>query len=205
MKTENSKKLDIIKTDIQSHLSPLGFKTKGHKFNKKLDNDLLQVIDLQMASYSSFLYGSFTVELGVFIPEIYKFYFENLPIPSFISANDCQFSCNRLSGISQMQYDKWWDLHEDISSISKEIWDLLQEYGLPYLSRFTTREAILTEWQMVQEKGYKRIILPMMIILVTRGEKEKAEKIIENNIESFIDEKGYINEFCNKLGINLPK
>jgi hypothetical protein len=55
------------------------------------------------------------------------------------------------------------------------------------------------------QSGNKRITLPMLITLVTMGEKEKAEKIIQSEIESFSEEKRDKEEFCNRLGINLLK
>jgi hypothetical protein len=205
MKTENAIKMDIIQAYIRPNLKPLGYKSRRRAFNKRLDNGLIQVINLQMAPSTSFLYGKFTVELGVFIPEVYKFYFTDLPIPSFIQTGHCQFTSNRLGNISQLQYDKWWELRNDSYLIATEVWDLLQQYGLPYLNRLATREAILSEWKKIKQQfGYWRLLLPMTIVLVAMGEMGKAEEILQREKESYRDDKRFVEELCSKLGINIP-
>jgi hypothetical protein len=110
-----------------------------------------------------------------------------------------------LGNISQLQYDKWWELRDDSYLIATEVWDLLQQYGLPYLNRLATREAILSEWEKIKQQfGHWRLLLPMAIVLVAMGEMGKAEEILQREKGSYRDDKRFVEELCSKLGINIP-
>lgn len=82
--TDFKTQLDIVEKDIYAKLKPVGFKKNGRTFNRRLDDGIIQVINLQSGRYPigqgykipglrENLYGKFVVNLGVCIESLYKF------------------------------------------------------------------------------------------------------------------------------------
>ena len=75
------KEVDRIQRALRSALSEHGFKVRGRTFNRVTDDGLTQVVNIQMGASDppgttyipglrENLHGLFTVNLGVYIPEV---------------------------------------------------------------------------------------------------------------------------------------
>src|SRR5687768_3070214 len=84
MKTIAEEKFNqIVKYSFHEVLKPLGFKKKNNNFYKPYEG-FGQMVNLQKSIYYSKEHISFTINLGLFLPEFYKGYLNAEP-PSFPS------------------------------------------------------------------------------------------------------------------------
>jgi hypothetical protein len=65
--------------------------------------------------------------------------------PGFVQEYHCSLR-SRLSQLSGLQIDQWWDLSTDVTRLTEEIIGLLNQYGLRFLEKFSTREEIIVGW-----------------------------------------------------------
>ena len=75
------KEVDGIQRALKGSLTEHGFKSRGRTFNRQTSDGLTQVVNLQMGSFDppgttyipglrENLHGMFTVNLGIYIPEV---------------------------------------------------------------------------------------------------------------------------------------
>ena len=88
--TDYKIQLNEIEKSVYSFLKPQGFKKKGRTFNRQTEKGLYQVINFQSGQFpiggnyvipgihESF-YGTFTINLGVCIEEIYNLAYPGKP------------------------------------------------------------------------------------------------------------------------------
>lgn len=189
-KSKFATKLDRIQDEVFQHLKKMGYRKRRRTFNRNVDDGLVHVINFQMGSYppANFveipnirpnLYGKFTVNLGVFVPETHRLE-RGKEIPDFIQEYDCEIR-SRLGHLITPGDDIWWSLEHDHNTLCREMLRLIDDYALPYLSRFSTRQAIIWEW-----KRHGRDIglpprgnLSIAIILASQGNMDKATKLIQ--------------------------
>jgi hypothetical protein len=80
-KSELARAMDDIQKPLGLELKARRFNVRGRTFNKQLSDGLTQVINIQMGSFDppgttyhpglrENLYGKFTVNLGVYVPEV---------------------------------------------------------------------------------------------------------------------------------------
>jgi hypothetical protein len=150
-------RMNEVQASLATLLRPLGFRSKGRFFNRSFEQGVIQVIGLQMGQYEvnevplppeaqrlrPNLYGKFTVNLGVFVHEIYELEAVNPP-KGMVKESYCQI--RRRLGSSQVAgKDFWWNLDQPTQSIVADIAPMLDADGIPFLERFSTRKAILEQ------------------------------------------------------------
>ncbi len=105
--------------------------------------------------------------------------------------------------------DIWWHARQD-DDVLASILGRLQEGGLPFLERFSTRDKILTEWKDRRENlsmgDPPKIVCA--IILFERGEKRQAGQMLADQIESAEDtghhgHAEYVRELAGQLNLNV--
>jgi hypothetical protein len=136
LKTPAQRVLDqVIGKSLTPILRPLEFKKTGHNFRRALAH-CTQVVNVQASSWSSAEELQFTVNMGVFYPEIlalgpidgWK------PSPSGPPEYKCQLRA-RLSQFMPGGEGKWWTIHagDDAAPVADELMDVFEAYGLPWL------------------------------------------------------------------------
>ena len=187
MSTQHTEILrDITKNVHEMLLKSLGFRKKGNTFNHISQDGLVEVISFQSGRYEPFakdvpgfhypnaLYGSFTVNLGIFVPE----YTLGKDDKSFVQEYSCAIR-NRIGGLYGNREDKWFKI-ENPEATSKIVIELIRDYGVPFLEKFNTREKIITN---IPEKSENRFSTPSLILLAKihykKGDKEKARSLLK--------------------------
>ncbi|MFC6996397.1 DUF4304 domain-containing protein [Rufibacter roseus] len=131
----------ILKEGFQEVLKPLGFKKKGNNFYLQLE-ELGQAINAQKSRWNTKDDISFTINVGVFLPDYWQsmVYNQGKPLPTFPSVYDC-YSHKRI-GQLRNQLDTWYDVDAstDEEKLIVEMKDNLVNYVLPYLNRVKTKE-----------------------------------------------------------------
>ena len=205
-KSTNSSKLDEIANFIWLELRTLKYRKSKRLFNRIQPDGIVHVIDFQMGQSWSTLYGKFTVELGIFIPEVYAAFWEK-PMPKFITSPNCE-ERERLGHLGKSKKDIWWDLSDDEKTTESEVLDFLLKYGEQYFSQFSSREKFLAQWE--QERRQKSLSerkkLIMAIILASAGEKKRANELLEIEFggqykTAFLE---YAQNVARNLGMDFP-
>jgi len=199
-KSEFSKKLDLIQVEAQKYLSQFGYRKKGRTFNRNLETGLIHVLNFQMGRYPVGnhkeippfrlnLYGKFTINLGVYIPEIYRLlWFWNEDEPKFVDHGDCEIE-KRIGELVPPNKDLWWDLNKNIKRLSKKVLTVIENYGLPYLNQFASNDDIIKEWEEHGENiGLPpRAGLSIAILLANSGKQEQARNQLIQEYECNIN------------------
>jgi hypothetical protein len=188
-KTEFSRRLDVIVRNTHALLKEAGFRKRERTFNRTSEPGLIHVVNFQMGQYPLApdippirysMWGSFTVNLGVFVAEVLEAYLDRRP--SFVREYDCHPFSWRLGHLLDEPSDLWWDLREDLQSTSAEVNQLIRERALPLFAQFETRDQILEMWRTTGKEGRRGFTLAIVVILTARGEQAAAQGILDEYV-----------------------
>lgn len=216
MDTEKSgptKILDDLQSKLRSFLKQNGFRVRGRAFNRAASDGLTQVVQLQMGRFDppgttyipgfrENLYGKFTINLGVYVPEVAKQ--RGGIASSFVQEYHCCVRA-RLRRLGPEQADIWWDIRLD-DAIVGEIRQRLERDAFPFFDRFETRDAILTEWQRAASSpfaGAPRIVCA--VILAERGQIADARALLAEQARETKNpgHPAYVRALAEKLGLGI--
>ena len=174
-----------VQSRIRPNLTGLGFRVRGRTFTRVTVDGLTQVVQFQMgrfdppgsheiAGFRDNLYGKFTVNIGVYIPEVAM---ARGLVPSQIQECDCSIRA-RLGNLGPHHVDTWWNLL-DIDEAAADVWQRLQRDALPFLARFETRDAVLEEWagEATSARSSPHRI-DSAIILAARGQRADSRALL---------------------------
>jgi len=125
----------------------------------------------------------FTIELGIFFPEIIKYYHsvdgEITIMPK--KAMDCHIR-NVIGHVTKDMKAIWWGLYYqgskvDISRLSKDVFNLFIEYGIPWFNKFNSCEQGLE--YLLNNKVYHAPIFVIPSLFICLGQKQEAIKHLE--------------------------
>jgi hypothetical protein len=180
--------MDGIQNAIRPALKEQGFKVRGRTFNRTTEDGLTQVVNLQMGSSDppgttyipglrENLYGLFTVNLGVYIPEVAELHGGG-PAKSWVREYQCSVR-DRLGPASGSPKDIWWNLSEATEAV-RDVQLLLLSFGLVFLDRFRSRDLVLAELEghgeNLEHCAVPRIVCA--IILAKRGQMTAARALM---------------------------
>lgn len=217
--------LDILQAELAKLLKTLGFSRKGRTFKRETEPGLLQIIALQAGPFEigpalpepvSHLrpdyYGKFTVNIGVFVDEIYELNNPPLKLGRVISDAHCAIR-TRLGHITDIE-DRWWSLLDGLDDTTEEVGSLLLHVGVPFLDRFGSREKIIAEWQNFNERELRITNvarLHVAAVLLKRNDRSGATNLFQLHLNECQQEKHlphvrnhilYVRELAAKLGID---
>jgi hypothetical protein len=174
---------------------------------------LTEVVQLQMGSFDppgtayipglrENLYGKFTVNLGVFVPEVAEHYGAGAP-KSFVREYHCCVR-TRLAILGPERRDVWWDIRGDVS-IAQDLLRRITRDAMPFFREFDTRDAILAQWLAVPKSPYA-IVPPRIvcaIILAERGWPDDARALLTAQARETTNagHPAYVRRLADKLGL----
>jgi Domain of unknown function (DUF4304) len=187
-----------VMSHVQSEMADLfrqrGFRKRNRTYNRPSNDGLVQVINFQMGRYDppgtseipgmrENLYGYFTVNLGVFVPEVAELYYPG-ESREFIAEFSCQLRV-RLGELGNKRKDLWWPLSSPTKVVA-EIRERLINDGFSFLERFASRDAIVNDWLdfshgIASAETNGRIIVG--IILAKLGRLEEASLQLTKQVE----------------------
>jgi hypothetical protein len=211
-KSAFAENMDLVQTQVTGFLRPLGFRKRGRTYTRRTADGLVQVINLQMAQapigtvyeYPPIrvnLYGQFTVNLGVWVPEVSEYHLVG-PKKDNVQEYHCQIRA-RLGYLDSLAEDTWWPLDERWASSASQILQRLQERGLPFLEGFASRDQIVANWVSLCDNhpvdSAARVVVA--IIEAVRGRRSAAQELLEEQYRRS-EHKGH-REYLEKLADRL--
>ncbi|MGZ4362931.1 MAG: DUF4304 domain-containing protein [Gaiellaceae bacterium] len=150
--------MDSVVALAQPLLKRAGFRKRRRTFNRDSEPGLVQVVNFQMGAFNppgpgseanlaareelglpGNLYGSFTINLGVYVGEMA--FSDSEKCEGWISEYHCQLR-QRLGQLLDPPADTWWSL-DDPHAAHEAVDEALDTAGLPWLNRLASRDAIL--------------------------------------------------------------
>ncbi|GAK77959.1 hypothetical protein JCM19296_3568 [Nonlabens ulvanivorans] len=211
-KIEYKKILNEIQKLIHTELKADGFKKKGRTHNKVLDNGIVQVINFQMGQFQfdnvieipglrENLYGQFTINIGVFVPELYEKIFDPKP-KNFIQEYDCEIRTR----LSQKIFgeDKWFPITADFGKTAEFIIENLNSIGKEWFDRFDNRKKIiveLTQSKVIEFSPRQKLSGAIIELGIDRENGERIFNEYYNSIEEKKPHKKFVIELAKKLKI----
>ena len=199
--------------DVQSTLRPFfkqhGFRMRARTCNRGTPDGLTQVINFQMGRFDppgiQFIpvfrenrYGSFTVNAGIYVPEIALAEHYWVKPGSFAQEVDCciRVRLGQLAGES----DIWWNLPASEETLT-DLRTRFERDVFPFFLQLEDRESILI--QLEHGRGSFSPRIPRAIILAARGEREKARDLLIQQIRSTEDPKHveYVQQIAGRIGL----
>jgi len=216
--------LNAIQSRIGRVLKSLGFTRKGRTFRRETDEGVLQIIAIQAGPFEigpplppsvshmrPNYYGKFTINLGVFVPEIHERTNPPVGLGRVISDAHCDIR-TRLGKISEGG-DIWWSVLDSSEEEIEDIIALLIHVGVAFLDRFRTRDLIVSDWIAFNdgEESLSNVArLDVAMVMLARGERDQAKRLFNDHLRRCAAEDSkphlkhhavYVRELADKLGL----
>jgi hypothetical protein len=215
-KSESVAALDELQSQLRSFFQPLAFRRHGRTYNQLTGDGLTAVIHFQSGAFDppgtleipglrENLYGRFTINLGIYVPEVAAVETMNAARAARIIH---EYQCclrTRLGHIGPEHRDLWWPARP-LPELAEEIRARLESNALPFLRRFESRDAILSELRHSVESPYTpkpRIVCA--IILAKRGRQAEARELLQAQADEAESRNpghaAYVRQLAERLGL----
>jgi Domain of unknown function (DUF4304) len=201
--------MDDLESQLRPFLKAHGYRVRSRTSNRATSEGLTHVINFQMGRFdppgTNFIpgfrenfYGRFTVNIGVFAPEVAVAIYGDRP-RSFVQEVECCIRM-RLGHMGGESADRWWDLPAD-EKTAADLRKRLERDAFPLLAQLQTRDSILN-W-LSQPKGYAGPArLTCAIICAHRGEKERATELLAAQVRGASPGHAkYVRSLAGRLGL----
>jgi hypothetical protein len=211
-KSKPAQAMDELRAGIRRFLTALGFRARARAFNRTTSDGVTQVIEFQLGRFDppgthyvgfrQSLYGKFTVNLGVYVPEVDEYTFPGGGERSFVHEYDCCIR-TRLGDVGPEHSDLWWDL-EAGRDHAAELLQRFERDALPFFAQFETRDAILAQLSKeaaIPFTGRPRIV--RAIIMAIRGQRAEARAFLAAQAREHSNHphSAMVHALANKLGL----
>lgn len=166
-KSELARELDWVMASLKAELTGLGFAARGRDLRRETQDGLTQVINLQASQYGQ----KFTVNLGVFIPDMWKNYSDAAPcaLPETVLESHCNIR-TRLRRDPADREDPWWEAGQREATLA-DVAQRLRSFGVPLLDRFDSRDKIAAR---IADGSSDCVINPKMVLAMLCYERGDA-------------------------------
>jgi Domain of unknown function (DUF4304) len=169
-------------------LKPIGFHSRGRTFRRTRDGELIQVVNVQAGAYEigppppkvfawlrPSLFGTFTINLGVYIPEAFDRLIEGFAGTVHIEHCNIRVRLGRLVSGQEI----WWPLGRGLGQTIEELRAAIIEHGVPFLDRNADRDVIVRDHVALDAEGLmSNGRLDAVMILHRRGELIAAKTLL---------------------------
>jgi hypothetical protein len=185
--------MKTVVATIAPELKEAGFRKRRHAFNRPLDDGMTHVVDFQMARFHPpgtpelppfrlNLYGRFTVNLGVYVPEMLVD--QRLAPKGWVHEATCQLR-KRLGHLLPSGQDTSWSL-DSPAEAAGAVGSAISSVGLPWLDELASRDSVVEAYR---NRGGDALGMapraPLEIgMLVAEGDRARAEAILRDYLSS---------------------
>jgi hypothetical protein len=189
-KINTPKYVDNLQKALDHRLKELGFNKNKRYYNRLIEGEnIVHVIGFQLGT--KWLTGKFTINIGVYIPEIND-YEQNIPGSSTIKEFDCTIR-KRIAKIRNEEREIWFSPKDDKPNPIKKIMilffrkhhrdnkqfieELLELEEKRFFQRFISRGTIISYWREVgilPHQNKYRSMFDVSMMLWNQGEFDSA-------------------------------
>ncbi|MBD2703322.1 DUF4304 domain-containing protein [Spirosoma sp. BT702] len=128
---------ELVKSEIEPVIKSLGFKKQSNSY-VKTEEGFLKIIGLQFSQTNTSEEASFTIECGIFFPELYLKCFDELP--KYPKTVDCFFQYRQRIGRLKGSHDEWYKVKvgEDNQPVLDRVRHDLTWYVRRHFERYTS-------------------------------------------------------------------
>jgi hypothetical protein len=200
--------MDDLQLSLRPFLKKHGFRLQARTCNRTTADGLTHVVNFQMSRFDSpgtsyfpwlrkNLYGKFTVNVGVYVPEVGLAEY-GAQSRTFVPEVYCciRMRLGQLGGKS----DVWWSLPGNKATI-QDIQVRIERDAFPFLARCENRDGVLQELALGTGTLTPRI--SRAIILAHRGEFDDARELLRNQINATPSAKHceYVQQIAERLNL----
>lgn len=129
----------------QAVLKPIGYKKSG--FNWTLAGDWTRIINLQLSRWNSSEDVKFTLNFGVFIPDLHLIAERPLRDQP-LKEPDCVIRA-RYGSLTPSRLDHWWtvDACTDPAELIRDVTGAVITYGLPWFASLVAYSSVAAEYE----------------------------------------------------------
>ena len=206
--------LDTVQARLLPAFKSRGYRKRGRTFARDLESGVSHIVNLQagpseppgftpVPHLRESLYGLFTVNVGVFLPEVSTALGD--PVPRNVQEYHCQIR-GRLGPLSGAHEDYWWDATQPAAA-SEEVLELLGQHALPLLDQLDSPDQVIMELPALARRPGLNISpwrITLAVLLLNRGEADTAQRLLEEQIASARHHPGhasYVKELSVRLGL----
>jgi hypothetical protein len=212
-KSELARALDDIQKPLALELKARRFNVRGRTFHRQSSDGLTQVLNIQMGSFDppgttyhpglrENLYGKFTVNLGVYVPEVAASHGGGAA-KDWVPEYHCCIR-SRLGELGTEQTDVWWSIGQE-KRVVEDLLPRIRHDAMFFFARYESRDLILKELTGQTENmgtgGPPRIICA--IILASRGDVTSARELLSKQAKETRNpgHPAYVRGLAEKLGL----
>lgn len=210
-KTKAAEEMDRLQANLRPFLKEHGFRMQARTANRVTSDGLTHVINFQMGRFdppgTSYipwfrrnLYGKFTVNIGVYVPEVAILRY-GAKERSFAPEVECCVRM-RLGHLGGELADRWWDLPGN-QRTETDLRRRFETDALPFLARLESRDLLLHEFEANPGIGGPGSRITCAIMLVARGLTEPAKSLLSEQIRgsTSIQHIEYVQQLAKQIGL----
>jgi hypothetical protein len=208
--------MDELQATLRPFLKELRFRARSKAFIRLTPDGLTQVIEFQLGMFDppgthsvgfpSDLYRKFMVNVGVYVPEVYKYSHAsaNGDTKAFVHEYDCDIR-ERLGKLGPEHRDIWWDLDAaKVHDQAADVFQRLERDAFTFFSQFEDRDAILNRLMREEQSPFTnrpRIVCAM--ILAARRTLDEAQSLLIAQAKEHDDRRhlAFLRTLADKLGL----
>ncbi|MGJ7498315.1 DUF4304 domain-containing protein [Variovorax sp. RT4R15] len=135
---------------LKQFLHPLGYRKKAGLFSREL-KDVVHLVEVQGSRNSTSAQAVFTVNLGIFVPELVYPDVREITKPSIPDAHWRQ----RLGVLCPENQDLWWKpgTPEHAVEAANDILNRLRLFGIPVLEALSNSASLVDLWKSGRSPG----------------------------------------------------
>ncbi|RST48493.1 DUF4304 domain-containing protein [Variovorax sp. MHTC-1] len=135
---------------LKQFLHPLGYRKKAGLFSREL-KDVVHLVEVQGSRHSTSAQAVFTVNLGIFVPELVYPDVREATKPSIPGGHWMQ----RLGVLCPENQDLWWkpETPEQALEAADDILNRLRLFGIPVLEALPNAVSLVELWKSGRSPG----------------------------------------------------
>ena len=180
----------VIRFGLAPCLRAEGFKKQARNFYRR-SNYRTDVVNIQASRWNEGASGSFTMNLGVYFPEVADLA-SAPPAPSVPKEYHCTVR-SRIGHLMPAGTDLWWDVsgETDEEALAKEVAEAWEEFGKAWL------ESVASYSGATAELVSKRAFFMAAALSLAMGERAEAEALVSQALREQPLAAGRIQEWAN--------
>ena len=162
---------DVVRRDLARRLKSDGYRKSGRTFYRSAETHTA-VVNVQASKHNLGNNGTFTVNLGVYFPDVATI--TNAPPLTGAFPKECDCTVRQRLGVLMTGDDYWWSvtIDTDIDTVAKTVAHTWSQHGQPWIERVSDLDAAHNE--LVSQNMF----FVAAAISVLKGRRDEATELV---------------------------